>query len=100
MRYGFYICFLLRVIQMAPAHPLDALKESEAIAKTFPMQERLALLRELAVASAGVDLHTSREYAMQMYTLAGELKEGMNRDAELKNAVTVLSLSDPDKAAE
>jgi hypothetical protein len=65
------------------------------------VSERVDLLYELAIAATGVSRKTSADWSMEMYDLAtnGMSGEPMNRAAQRKNALTVLSFSDPEGAA-
>ncbi|HEV2446617.1 MAG TPA: hypothetical protein VGS58_11865 [Candidatus Sulfopaludibacter sp.] len=67
-------------------------------------QDRLMLLWDLAIAATGVDPALSAEWSLEMYDLATNAPHGlpwqqMNQLPERKNALTVLSLTDPESAA-
>lgn len=66
--------------------------------------DRLTLLYDLAIAATAVDSAKSAAWSQEMYELAShapnELRwQQMNQAAERKNALTVLSLTNPDLAA-
>jgi hypothetical protein len=72
-------------------------------AQEQPVHDRLSLLYDLAIAATGVDPALSAEWSLEMYHLATKdtSHEQPWRDqlAMRKNALTVLSLTDPERAA-
>jgi len=66
--------------------------------------DRVDLLYELSIAATAVSRQTSADWAIEMYECATtslpDPEEQMFRAAQRKNALTVLSLSDPEAAAE
>jgi hypothetical protein len=74
-------------------------------AQQLPVRDRLGVLYDLAIAETGVDPARSAAWALEMFELAGNTPQDVrwqqvNRAADRKNALTVLSLTDPVRAAE
>jgi hypothetical protein len=75
-------------------------------AQEQPVHDRLILLYDLAIAATGVDSALSAEWSLEMYDLATKDApheqpwQQMNQAAGRKNALTILSLTDPERAAQ
>jgi hypothetical protein len=74
-------------------------------AQQQPAQDRLILLWDLAIAATGADPALSGRWSLEMYDLATHTPhelpwQRMNQLPERKNALTILSLTDPERAAQ
>jgi hypothetical protein len=74
-------------------------------AQEQPVHDRLILLYDLAIAATGVDSALSAKWSLEMYDLARDAPheqswQQMNQAAGRKNALTILSLTDPERAAQ
>ncbi len=100
--------WLAIVCTPAPAQPIQPetlLRDLHREAQQQPAQDRLMLLWDLAIAATGVDHALSADWSMEMYDLATNAPhdlpwQQMNQLSERKNALTVLSLTDPERAAQ
>ena len=85
--------------------PEGLLEDLHRESREQPPHDRLMLLWDLAIAATGVNAGTSAEWALEMYELAGNVPhdavwQQMNQAAGRKNALTILSLTDPERAAQ
>jgi hypothetical protein len=85
--------------------PESLLADLHTQSREQPPHDRLMLLWELAIAATGVDAATSAAWAIEMYDVAAHAPhylrwQQMNQAAGRKNALTILSLTDPKRAAE
>ena len=89
-----------------PNLPSALLKAIHDQAAELSPSDRVALLYQLSIEATAVSPKTSTAWSIEMYDCATnkmptrEKWEQTNRAAQRKNALTVLSLSDPDAAAE
>jgi hypothetical protein len=86
--------------------PQSLLASLHAQAAMLAPSDRVDLLAELSIAATGANPKLSAEWSIEMYDCAsstmpnGQNWEQMTRAAQRKNALTILSFSDPDAAAE
>jgi hypothetical protein len=94
-------CCLARAQAISPETLLADLY-SQALQQS--PHDRLILLQDLAIAATGVDPATSTGWSLEMYELATNAPhqqrwQQVNQAAGRKNALTILSLTDPERAA-
>jgi hypothetical protein len=82
-----------------------SLAELHTQARSQPIADRIETLYDLAVAASAVDRQTSASWALEMFDLSNTLPrdsrfQQMLQAAQRKNALTVLSLTDPLAAAQ
>jgi len=98
-------CALALTIPLANAAlptPAALLSTIHAQAQNLSPSDRVDLLYELSIAATATNRQTSAAWAIEMYDCATTLhspQEQMYRAAQRKNALTVLSFSDPEAAA-
>ena len=95
------VCCLARAETISPE---SLLVELHSEARQQAPHDRLISLNDLAIAATGVNSATSTKWALETFNLAGiaphELRwQQINQVAARKNALTILSLTDPFSAA-
>jgi hypothetical protein len=97
--------FIVALSAQSLPNPDALLHEIHAESQNLTPAERVEVLHQLSIAATAMDPKISAAWAIEMYDLAtarltGAQKWGqMNRAAQRKNALTVLSFSDTDAAA-
>jgi hypothetical protein len=91
--------------QAQPIRPETLLADLHREAQQQPAEDRLMLLWDLAIAATGMDPALSSDWSLEMYDLATNAPhelpwQQMNQVPERKNALTVLSLTDRERAAQ
>ncbi|HEV3201298.1 MAG TPA: hypothetical protein VGZ73_25535 [Bryobacteraceae bacterium] len=105
---GRVIVCLLTVSYLVRAQGISAealLTNVHREAQEQSVHDRLMLLYDLAIAATGVDAALSARWSLEMYDLARDAPyeqpwQQMNQAAYRKNALTILSLTDPERAAQ
>jgi hypothetical protein len=90
--------------QAQAVSPEALLQDLHTQSRELPAHDRLILLWDLALAATGVDSAASGAWALEMFDVAERAPrevpwQQMNRAAARKNALTILSLTDPKRAA-
>jgi hypothetical protein len=98
----FIACF---PVQAQPIRSEALLRDLHGEAQQQLPQDRLILLWDLAIAATGVDPALSADWSMEMFDLAANAPRALpwqqlNQTSMRKNALTVLSLTDPERAAQ
>jgi hypothetical protein len=99
-----WCCGLLLALAAAPTPEMLLANVHAQLGQLTPSGQ-CNVLYELAIAATGLNAKTSADWALEMYDVAthrlpdGQGSEQMNRAANRKNALTVLSFSEPDAAA-
>jgi len=102
MRRGLCLLLTLACASAQPLTPEKLLTEVHTESQRQPVGDRVLLLYDLATAATAVDTALSANWSMELYDLAVNQmpRDDMNRGSMAKNALTVLSLTDPERAAQ